>query len=249
MKEKTREAEKISELLKEAENHPLVQQILAEKAATILATRTAAAEKIVALKRERDEVLPKLQADLETKETNYKEARAELDAATSEFQNAKYEFSNEGHCFESAINIPEQILIRSADPALDEGIIFFRDKLDYLRSPGRISHNNLGGESNIFMEQITLKEESNLNAVKSAIQYCQAAIKELEEMKLSLILDVKKIEAIKKGITEINVYTESTGERPMEKVNTNPLSMLPSDGELEWRIGSVMEKVKKHLGR
>jgi hypothetical protein len=42
-----------------------------------------------------------------------------------------------------------------------------------------------------------------------------AAIKELEGMKLTPALDLQKIEALKKGIPPIDVYTEYTGEKPM----------------------------------
>lgn len=245
MNQKTREAEEMKELLKEAENHPLMQKIRADRATSTLATRTTAAGKIKALKRERDEVLPKLEADLETKEANYKKTMVDLNAATAEYQKARAVLSGESYCLDNSISTQEQILIESADPALDEAIVFFREKIDYLRSPGRISTNRLGSEENIFTELKTVKMESNVGAVKSALEYCRAAIEELERMKLSPMLDVKKIEAIKNGIPDIGIFTESTGERPTGKLNINPFSMLPSDSEMDWKIGNLNEKFKK----
>jgi hypothetical protein len=44
-----------------------------------------------------------------------------------------------------------------------------------------------------------------------------AAIKELEEMKIIPAFDMEKVETLKKGIPPIDIYTEYTGERPVDK--------------------------------
>lgn len=86
MKKDTKEAEKLKELLKEAEGHPIMKTILAEKAAEVLAKRREAAGKIEVLKKEREEVIPKLQAAVKDKEGAYLKAKAALDAANDELQ-------------------------------------------------------------------------------------------------------------------------------------------------------------------
>jgi len=48
-----------------------MKQILAEEAAKVLKEREAAAAKIEALKTEREEVIPKLKAEIARKEANY----------------------------------------------------------------------------------------------------------------------------------------------------------------------------------
>ena len=195
-KHERKELERMEELAKTIEKSPLTKQIIAEEAAEVLRTRKEASGKIEVLKNERDEIIPRLQTDLTAKEEKFKKAKAALDAASVEFKKAKVAELSKSQSLDSAISRQRQILIETADPALDEAITFFRKKLDFLRSPGRISHDRRGGESNIFTETITIKVESNVDAINSALQYCMAAIRELERMKLSPALDLQKIEQL-----------------------------------------------------
>lgn len=210
--------EKLAELLKEAEDSPILKQLRAEKAAAILTTRTEAAGKIEALKKEREEVIPQLIEDRAAKEEKFKRAKAALDAAGSEYQTARLALSSRSQSFEHAIGRQEMILLESTDPALGEAITFFREKLDWLRTPGRINQNAVGAIRNVFTEKKTTRRESNLEAINSAMAYCRAAIMELESMKLAPALDAERIEGLKAGIPSIDVYTEYTGEKPMAKV-------------------------------
>lgn len=251
MKEATaKKEEKLAELLKEAEDSPIMKTLRAEKAVATLATRTEAAGKIEAAKKERDEVIPKLLADRDEKEKKYLAAKVAMEAAGSEFQTARVALSSGSQSFDNAICRQEQILIDSADPAINEAITFFKEKLDYLRSPGRISIDHAGGERNIFTEKVTLKVESNAGAINSALQYCMAAIKALEILKLSPSLDIQKIEEMKKGIPDIDIYTGSEGEKPLPgSKGVNPLHLLKSDSEIDWSLGKLNEKFKKVMGR
>jgi hypothetical protein len=113
--------------------------------------------------------------------------------------------------------------------------------LDHLRAPGRISRNPVGAERNIFTERITVKVENNVAAIKSAMAYCQAAILELEKMKLLPAMDAERIAALKTNIPKIDVYTEYTGEKPLPRVN--PVSRM------DWSIGRLNEKFKELMGR
>ena len=137
--------------------------------------------------------------------------------------------------------LPEASLSESADPAIDAAINFFRDKLDFLRTPGRISRNAIGEVRNIFTEKKTVKEESNVEAIHSAMEYCRAAITELENMKLALAVDAERIAGLKAGIPKIDVYTVYTGEKPLPRVNTV--------SRKDWSIGKLNEKFKKVMGR
>ena len=142
--------EKLAELLTTAEGHPMMKAILAEKAAEVLAKRTEAAGKIEAMKKEREEVIPKLIEARDVKEAKYKEAKAALDTAGREFNMARVAVSSGSQSFDNAISRQETILLESADPAIAEAITFFQEKLDWIRSPGRISHVPMGGVNNIF---------------------------------------------------------------------------------------------------
>jgi ATP-dependent protease HslVU (ClpYQ) peptidase subunit len=91
----------------------------------------------------------------------------------------------------------------------------------------------MGGEINIFTEKVTLKVESDIDAINSALQYCMAAIKALEMLKLSSALDIQKIEAMKKATPDINVFTEFTSEKPLPgSRGVNPLNLLKSDSQI-----------------
>ncbi|MBL7175270.1 MAG: hypothetical protein ISS66_05530 [Desulfobacteraceae bacterium] len=250
MKNDKKEAEKLKELLKKADGHPMMKAILAEEAAAILAKRMEADGKIEVLKKERDEIIPRLQADLAGKEAKYKTVKTALDVAVDEFKKAKVTLSSKGLSLDRAISRQADILIETADPALDEAIVFFNGKLDFLRSPGRIDHIACGSERNIFTDTKTVKEENNVDAVRSALAYCHAAVKELEKMKLTPSLDVEKIEKMKTGVPSIDVYTAVTGEKPLPgSKGVNPLHLLPSDSEMDYRRDTVMEKVKKVMKR
>ncbi len=207
----------IKQWLDELKKHPLTAKMREDLAAKELAKRKDAARKIAALEKERDETVPKLRAILDEKERKLKEAQTALNTAASEFNTAKYNLSAENHNFETSIANYATILVESADPALNIAMAFFQDKLTWLRSPGRISRNAAGSEVNIFSESKKTREESNAPAVKSALAYCQEAIKELESMKLLPIPDLQRIEGLKTAIPDISVYTLFEGEKPLSR--------------------------------
>ena len=216
LKEATaKKEEKLSALLEQAEGHPLMKQILAEKAAAILATRTEAVGKIEVLKKERDEAISKLLADRDAKDAKYKAAKAALDTAAGEFQTARAAVSSANYTFDTAISNQKSILLETADPAIDEAITFFRGKLDELREPGKISQRGRDTERNVFTMQVKTTIETNIQAVHDALTYCKAAVEELERMKLTPALDLQKIEGMKTALPKIDIYTECTGEKPM----------------------------------
>ena len=233
--------EKLAALLKEAEDSPIVKTLRAEKAAELLAKRREAAGKIAALRNEQAASVPKLEAERDATEAKYAEAKAALLALADDCRAAALALHSERFAFDNAVRNCEASLIESADPAIDAAITFFRDKLDFLRTEGRISRNAIGADRNIFTEKKTVRQESNLEAINSALQYCMAANKELESMKLAPALDAERIAALKAGIPKIDVYTEYVGEKPFPRVNT----VSPTD----WSIGRLNEKFKELMGR
>lgn len=242
--------EEIQKLTSELEKSPAFRKMREEQAVETLAKREKAGEKIKALEKEQAEVVPKLQKDLAAKEDKFHKTKALMDAASDEAKIAKVAVMSQSQSFEKAISKQAEILIETADPALDAAIIFFNKKLSYLRSPGRIDHVAGGAERNIFTDTKKVKAESNVDAVKLALEYCRAAITELEKMKLWPVLDVEKIERMKAGVPSIDVYTEVTGKKPLPgSKGVNPRHLLPSDSELGWRRDNLMEKAKKLLKR
>jgi hypothetical protein len=246
-----KELEKLEELRKTIESSPLTKQIIAEKVAANMAIRNEAAMKIDALTKERAAVIPKLQADLEAKETNYKKAKTALDIASDDYNRARQGLSSESHVFDSQISKQEAILGETADPALDAAIQFFNDKLSFLRSPGRISRTVIGAERNIFSWTKETHVESNLPAVRDALAFCQAAILELERMKLTPEVDLEMIERMKTAIPDIDVYSEIDGEKDMERGTdaTQTLARLATDNLTDWTFKTIMAKADKILSK
>lgn len=238
-KEEREKEERLAELLKKADSHPMMKAILAEEAAAVAKKRTEAAQKIEVLKKERDAVIPKLIAIVDEKEGTYKKAKVALDAASDEWQKAEHTLSAERHQFENRIGIQKTDLLNNADPALNEAIIFFQEKLAFLRSEGRISQVAGGAVKNIFTEKINTKQESNYEAILDALSYCRAAITALEALKLSPALDLQKIEELKKGILDINVYKEYEGERAMPK-GPDQAFLARQDAEMDAKVQRLL---------
>jgi hypothetical protein len=233
--------EKAAKLTAELEKSPMLAALRAEEAAAILATRKEAAAKIEVLEKDRAAVIPKLQVDLEAKEGRHKKALSALDAAAGEFNRARAALSMESQSFDSAIHAQERVLIESADPAIDEAITFFRGKLDFFRSPGRISRTAGGSINNLFTWTRATKEESNLPAVNDALSYCQAAIRALEAAKLTPEVDLEKIEMLKTGVPDIDKYTKIVGEKPMDK-GPDPSFLARQDREFDAKIKALLSK-------
>jgi hypothetical protein len=209
--------EKLEALLKEAESSPAIIAVRAQQKAEVLAKRQEASGKIAALRNEESLTLPKLQDELEAAEAKYLAAKKALEGLAENCREATLALRSERFMFDNAIRASEASLLESADPALDEAIIFFKEKLDYLRSPGRISRNAIGSSRNIINWTKIVKDESNADAVRAALRYCQDAVAELEKMKLSPALDAEKIAVLKAGMPSIDVFQESTGTKPMAK--------------------------------
>ena len=239
---------KLESLLKDAETHPLMQQIVKEKEAATLATRKEAGAKIESLMIEWDKVISDLQTDLSVKEAGYQTAKAQLEAAQAEFQKAKFSLSQESLSRENEINRQKDLLIETADPRIDEAIEFFQKKLEWLRTPGRIGHIAGGSKLNIISWTKTVKGESNWNAVREALSYCQAAIKALENLKLIPEFNEKAVEELKAGVPSIDRFEEVTGEKPMKKI-ADPKHAFKSDSQHDWEMSKLTEKFKKVIGR
>jgi len=241
--------EEIQKLTSELEKSPAFRKMREDQAAETLKMRMAAAEKIEDLRKEQGEIIPKLQKDLATKEEKYNKAKVAMDAAMDVAKKAKVAVMSKSHTLESAIGRQRELLFSTCDPAIDESVRYFNEQLDFLRSPGRISSQKMGALRNLFTMKKATTEESNLEAVNSALVFCQSCIKALNEMKLEPGVDTGRIEKMKGAIPDIGVFSEYSGEKPMEKVNADPFSILPSDGALEYSKSKLLKKAEQILKR
>lgn len=211
-----REYERLKKLADELDRHPATIQQREKEAAETLVKRKAAADRIEALNidmaacgviaREIDEMVCQLKA-----------LDADREKLVNQIKGKRYFLAVEKAGIEGETRHETTILLNSYDKAIDEAITFFREKLDYLRSPGRVSFIAGGSERNIFTEKVTVRGQSNAEAVKEALLYCRNAIYILENMKTEPELDLLAIEKLKNEIPDINKFVDLEGERPIEK--------------------------------
>jgi hypothetical protein len=205
---------------------PLVEKYRTEKKAETLAKRVTAKTKIGALQKEGKALFPLLQQKVdEIKKTlgalddERKGLQNELSKAVAELQRQKLRVENE-------IRKNDEILFNSYNEKIDEALMFFKDKLDELRKPGKIDKRTRGGETNLITMKKEFKTETNVDAIRKAMTYCQAVIRELEEMRLNPELDLLRIETLKKNIPSIDIYQETIGERTLRGAeDVNPKLM------------------------
>jgi hypothetical protein len=239
--------QKIEELTKELEDSPAVRMFRQEREAERLKQRKATAESIRELQAER-ESLSAMREEVSALEAKVKAKDIERLNLLNEFAKKKSTYTGKSQGLESRIGRLRGELTESCDPKLLQAIEFFRTKLEFLRTPGRISSQRLEGKRNLFTEKVHGKVESNMNAVHRALRYCQEAIRSLEAEKLRPECDEGVIEALKEGIPDTSVYEVAETEHVLPGSRVPGASeLLPSESQLNWEMGKIMEKAKKLL--
>jgi hypothetical protein len=237
--------ERLSGLLKEAEGHPMMKAILAEKADKVLGERLLVAAKLRAATEEAERVIPERQKDVDALVADLAEYDEGRKAVLDKLTAARGELATARQSLEWERSHAEAALLSNYDPRIDEAITFFRDRFEGLRVK-HINSQKRTGETNIYTEKQEVFVYSNAAAIKNALAYCRTAIDELERMKLTPHLDADRIEALRKGIPDADELMENAGEKPMEgSRGFNPLHLLKSDDQLSWEIGKIGEKFKK----
>lgn len=236
--------EKLSELLKEAEDHPLMKQILAEKADQVLRDRLLAAARLRAASEAAASVIPELRdkvdalvADLAAYDKGRTVIVDKLQAARGELMGESIRQDLEG-------SHARADLLGNYDPRIDEAITFFRDRFDGLRGKP-ITEQKRRGKRNLFKETREMSIFSNAAAVKSALAFCRAAIDELEKMKLLAVPDMDRIEKLKKGIPDADKLSEGRQEKLMEK-GPDMGFLAKVEAERDARVNRLLSR--KHPG-
>jgi len=240
MKEYGAAFEKAEKLTTELEKSPLLKKLRADEAAETSKKRKAAADRIEDLRLDL-EATRIIQKDIDELNLKLAALDAEREKIKAAIAGKQYFMMSEKNGIEGEIRHEQEILYGCFDPAIDEAVQYFRDKLDELRKPGKISVNRLGSERNLYTERVTLQAESNVDAINTALRYCMDAIKTLEEMKLCPAIDLPGIEALKAGIPKSDIYKESTGEKPMEK-GPNPSFLAKIRQELDNKVDVLLRR-------
>ncbi|MBM4337994.1 MAG: hypothetical protein FJ110_00460 [Deltaproteobacteria bacterium] len=238
------EKAEVEKILKSIEAHPLTQKIKEEEAAKILEERLLTAAKLRQAREEAERFIPQYEADLAKAEADLREYDEGRTVVLEKANLAKKKLAEERGRLDREKSEAEGALLGNYDPAIDEAIQFFRDRHEALlrKSPNKQTHE---GGTDAYTLTKKLTTFSSLPAIRSALGYCRAAIEELEKAKLIPELDFDRIEKLKVGIPDTEVYTEVTTEKPLPGINADPRSLLPSDNEMEWSLGKLNEKFKK----
>jgi len=237
-----------AEILQTIENHPLTQQILAEKQAELLKKRTEAASKIAELKAELSE-LPTPYTVAEKEEQELREIEARAQKLRAEITRKMAEMRSRRLDAEGQISNLEAELFDTADSRIDLEIEFFQDlhqKLLNKQSSSRFA----GKETNLIDMSETITVATTQKAIAKALAYCRKAVKTLESMKLEPELNIEKIEQLRADVPNIDEFTETTGSRPIpgSRVPTET-ELIPSDDLVDYKIRKLAEKVKKLVTR
>lgn len=239
--------ERLEKLRKTVEASPLTKQALEAEAAETLAKRRAAAARLADIEADQAARIPALIEDLAGKEAEQREHEARGRIINAAAAAARQALSRARLDYDGAKRQAEAELRNTYDERIDEAEKFFNDRLEWLRTPGRTSRTGHKSEFNVFRMAYKTRQESNHAAVLAALKYCQDALAELEKMKLEPNLDPAKIEVLKAGIPQIDIYEEVTGEKPAPRVNLDPSVSLPSDDQLDWSFKKLMDRVTGHL--
>ena len=240
--------EKLEGMLKSFDEHPLVKKIKNDEITQTLVCRKEAAEKIEVLKKERDEIIPKLRADLAGKEAKCLEGKAALDILLDECRAARATLSSENLNFDASIREEEKVLLETAAPALEEAIQWFRDRHEklLLKKPNLQTRKV---ESNIFTMMKNFVVFSNVPAIQKGLAICRACIRELEGMKLAPVTDTVRIDQMRGLICDTDALEEFSTERPFGRVNTDWRNQFKSDDQLAWEMKRLDEEHKKIMKR
>ena len=214
------------------DKHPLAEAYKQQKAAETLQHRLEAAERLEAVMAEIRAGFPEQEAalcsvleDLKAAEKLVVALRAEAGQAYRDLQIAKADLDRKKQAIETQ-------LFSTYDQRIDEAQSFFRDRLDDLRRPGKISTRPMGATRNLFTLTKEVRTESNYDAILEASAYCRDAIAKLESMKLLPEFPEAEIEALKQGVPSIDRYVEYCAERPLPK--DGPISAAaPTDYEIQ----------------
>jgi hypothetical protein len=244
------ELEEINKLRKEVEElktSPLSQQIRMEKEVETLARRRETKAKIDALDDQlkalpsAEEAVAEFKAELSILQDREQSLKQKINEKVFALRSEKLQIENEQGRLKT-------ILLETSDPLIGEAITFFLDRREILLHKS-IDRQTRAGERNIFTMMKKMITFSNAPSITSALKYCLDCLHTLEGMRLEPLLDIEKIETLKRGIPDVGQLTEIIGEKPFERINTDPRTLLKSDSQLDWEMGKLNEKFKKVMGR
>jgi hypothetical protein len=239
------EMEKMEKLREMIEGSPLTQKIKEEKAAEILAKRKETRQKVDQLQvhleslPSADEAVAEFKAELSILQDREQLLKQKINEKDLALRSEKFEIENEKGRLETT-------LWETSDPLINGAITFFQNRREVLFHKS-IDRQTYVEEKNLINWTKKLISFSNARSIAAALAYCLACIHALEDMRFEPVLDASRIESMKRGIPNTDEMTGVSGEKPMEKINTDPRSLLESDSQITWELSKLNEKFQKWL--
>lgn len=211
------EIENMKELVESFKETPAYKELVEKKRQELLNQRKAWIE-------ERDALKEKGKKTYLSYEQPLKDARAEVARLEKELEQARIkagnlwrEQSRETDKINRKINALNAELVETADKAIDEAIEFFKETGERIRRLDPHTQTRLQ-DVNIIPDagEKTYAVFSNSESIKAAVIYCQAAVEELEGLKLCAAeVSLEAIENLKKNIPDHTEIREYTQKKPM----------------------------------
>jgi hypothetical protein len=181
------------------------------------------------------------------------EAEEAIKAAEEEYKAQRYNLNElrrqkmlKGQAYERKMNEHKELLYTTYDPAIDEAITFFHEKLDALRSM-KESYQTFVKGYNIFKMKKEVGAYTNEQAILRSIRYCQEAIEALEGSKIIPELDPDIIEELKSNIPDPHELEEIGGEKDIpDPGRPVPRAIREAEENLfEYEIAKIDERIEK----
>jgi len=237
--------------LKLLEGHPLTKKLRAEHEGKVLKERQDAANTLERLRKDAEIAIPELHVavvEAEAELTSHDAARQALATKAAETRLA---LARERGRFEREKNAAEYVLLSNYDSRIDQAIEFYRDKFEDIRKK-RPDRDTAPWETNLITMTRKVFSRSNTESIVAALKYCNCAIAELEEMRLEPVVDLEKIETLKRRIPEVSEFQEYLGEKPLPPPPPDAVDMIRSAecaGTNDYLLRKLHEKADRLLRR
>lgn len=209
-------------IIKEIEESPVMVESKAEKAAETLLKREEAVEAIKRIEGKEADIIPPMRERVEDLQRQVVEAEDRVRDLRAEVGQAWQNAYSMDLKLESEKGANLQVLLESYDEAIDLALEFFQSELDRLRSPNSIQKHKSGVEVDLLRWKKTVRIESNILSIEVAINYCRAAIEEIEKMKFLVECPKERVTELMEKIPDIDRYDLTRIEPSLF-----PLSPLP----------------------
>jgi hypothetical protein len=201
---------KVPEWLTDAEDHPLVRQIKADKAATRLAERQALAQELAEVRKLREAGHPEEEAAAAAAKHDLEEAQkrlAELGLAAGQ---AALALTAKRDALKRRDDVLVNKLVETSDPAIAGLQGAFREREQALRSTPTESQV-VGSDRDLRRGTKVVEVATNHPARLEALAYVRQGVQTLENWKQRAEVPAEELRKLEEGIPRTDTFTIRTG--------------------------------------